>query len=229
MRDLVLKPEFWAAVVQLAWPVVFLVLFLVFRPALTTVLKRENVTMKVAGMELSVSQAARKSGEEIVALQERVARLEERLERAAAAPADVEFEQPLKERPRTGRILWVDDHPSNNAFGIERLEKRGLDVRKELSTDAAMRALLEEEFDIVITDLGRRESGAERPFAGLELIEKMRSGNFRQPVLVFASSRGIRNRERLLRAGATEVTSSMVDVMKFIDNQLAARTSGTPA
>ena len=42
-------------------------------------LKRESLTMKVAGMEISVSEAARKSGEDLAALQERVACLGSRL------------------------------------------------------------------------------------------------------------------------------------------------------
>ena len=187
-------------------------------------LKRESLTMKVAGMEISVSEAARKSGEDLAALQERVACLESL--RAAAAPR----ERPSYDDARAPAdyqalksILWVDDYPSNNAFDIEKLEREGFRVRKEITTSGGLRAVAEEPFGLVITDLGRNEAGEERPFAGLELIEKLRAKGFTAPVLVFGGRRGIEHRDRLLQVGADEVTSSMVDVWKFIERKFGQR------
>ena len=42
------------------------------------------------------------------------------------------------------------------------------------------------------------------------------------PILIFAGPRGLRNREDLLAAGATEVTASAVDVFKFVSERRAA-------
>ena len=125
--------------------------------------------------------------------------------------------EPLKLR-RT--ILWVDDYPRNNAFLVDKLQRDGFDVRTELSTVAALRAHSQQEYFLVITDMGREESGVERPSAGLELIMALRSSEYRGPILVFSGARTLLERERLLKAGANEVTSSAVEVFKFVDTEL---------
>ena len=118
-------------------------------------------------------------------------------------------------------VLWVDDFPSNNAFLIQGFEEEGIRVRKELSTKSGLFALANERFNAIITDLGRKEDGTDNPFAGLDFIEAVRSSGCPTPILVFAGRRGLENRERLLSAGATEVTASPVEVFRFVHEHLA--------
>lgn len=220
MPNLFSNPEFWAALVKLAWPAVFLWLMVMFRPAILALARRENLTMKVAGMEISVSEVAKKSGEDLVKLQERVAKIESSFEGGEAPVADSDFSRNVRVCPERSskQILWVDDYPSNNAFGIERLEEKGVNVRKELSTAAALHALSQEKFDLIITDLGRVEGGVDNPFAGLDLIEMARAQGVETQIVVFAGRRGEENADKLFEAGADFVTSSMVDLMKIVQH-----------
>jgi CheY-like chemotaxis protein len=63
-----------------------------------------------------------------------------------------------------GRILWVDDRPSNNAREIKQLSEQGFDVTTRTDSKAALQELKSHpnDFDVVITDLKRgydREAG----------------------------------------------------------------------
>jgi CheY-like chemotaxis protein len=115
-------------------------------------------------------------------------------------------------------ILWVDDYPSNNAFLIEQFQKDGIEVKLALSTNEGLKELLGESFDMIITDLGRKENGRDNPFAGLEFIKQVRDKNNNAPILVYAGDRGMQNQSKLLKAGATKVTQSPVEVQSFINS-----------
>ena len=208
---------FWQALTGLAWPIVVLVIAFRFRELLVLLFQRDQLTFKVAGMEISVAEATEQVGRSVSDLQERIAKLEAR---GAGAEGTVEGETAAAPRVAEGSILWVDDYPSNNAFIIDRLEREGVRVRKELSTDAAMVALKEDRFDVVISDLGRVERGHENPFAGLELVRAMAAAGLAVPTQIFAGSRGLDNKDKLLAAGATAVAASAVDVFTFVDTHV---------
>jgi CheY-like chemotaxis protein len=56
--------------------------------------------------------------------------------------------------PRTGRrILLVEDNPINAMLSRELLRRRGFDVKDISSGEAALSALMQESFDVVLTDL----------------------------------------------------------------------------
>lgn len=210
MSELLQDVTFWTAVTSLGWPVAAITIALLFRRYLARLIDGENVTIKVAGMEISVREAAAQAGKNLSDLQERVARLEEGVV-GVTDPNDVQ------DGSDGISILWVDDFPSNNAFIIEKLESDGYRVRKELTTDAGLKALATDNFGIIISDLGRQEGGQDNPFAGLEFTRAVRAANNDTPLLIFAGKRGHQNRERLLAAGVTQVTSSAVDVFRFVD------------
>ena len=215
MLELIKNVDFWKAISSFAWPITAIILALLFRRFLEGLLKRDQMTLKVAGMEITVAQAAKQAGAGLSDLQERVAALEVRYQdKAQIEPVT------LRSSSHKGAILWVDDFPSNNAFIIEKLESDGVRVRKELSTDAAMKALSSDEFHLVISDLGRIENGNDNPFAGLEFSRAVRVSGNSVPILIFAGQRGLDNRQKLLSAGATDVTSSPVDVFRFIEAHL---------
>lgn len=211
--------ELLKALSALAWPVVFLVVALVFRRLIFRMMSRDHVSLKVAGMELSVADATEQVGKNLADLTERVARVEDRL-KAVAAPAPV----PAPADPRgaaRASILWVDDAPMNNAFLIQKFEDEGVYVQKEISTQSALAAWERRPFDLVISDLGRRENGADNPFAGLDLVKAIRGRGGAVPILIFAGPRGLQHRAELMAAGATEVTSSPVDVFRFVSERRA--------
>jgi CheY-like chemotaxis protein len=90
-------------------------------------------------------------------------------------------------------------------------------VELALSTNEGLNKLSDESFDMIITDLGRRENERDNPFAGLEFIKQVREQNNNIPILVYAGDRGMQNQSKLLKAGATKVTQSPVEVQSFIN------------
>ncbi len=222
MAEILRLPEFWSAVSALVWPLALLVLVLALRAPIAALLSRETVKLSVAGVEISVADAARRANADLVKLQERVAELESRLELDEEAWAEAGGPSPTPDAAvartpsRSFSILWVDDHPANNAFLVSRLEEEGLRERGERTTADAMRALGQEPLDVVVTDLGREEEGRRNAMAGLDLIRAMRAAGHGQPVMVYAGVRALEHREALQSAGAEVVTGVGVDVFKFV-------------
>lgn len=225
--------KFWEAIAALAWPVAALVIALMFRNSLGTLLKREQLKIKVGGMEITVAEAAKQTGEGLAQLQARLAQIEASLGGARTlspsaeldagmadpfgSPPPVSAKRPVPPGAGQGAsILWVDDSPANNAFLIDQIEKWDVQVRTELSTEAAMAALAEGSFTMVISDLGRKEGGRGNAFAGRDLIQRIRKKGLAVPILIFASSRALEARASLIAAGAEVVTSSAVDVLEFV-------------
>ena len=109
-------------------------------------------------------------------------------------------------------VLWVDDHPENNARLVEALGNLGIAVDEVVSTAEALQRFSARTHAVVITDLGRTEDGAERNMAGLELIKALRERGETCPIVVYAGSRGVQLRSELIRAGAQLVTNRPTEV-----------------
>ncbi len=198
-----------------AWPIAAVTVALLFRRFIAKLLSREIVSVKIAGMELSVAEAAKQTGTTLTDLIERMADLEDRTSGDTSKEPQVDLPHE-KHSSKYLSVLWVDDFPSNNAFLIEKFERDSFRVRKELSTRAGLAALRQEPFDVIISDLGRREDGVENPLAGLDFVKEVRASGILVPILIFAGQRGLENRDRLIEAGANEVTASPVDVFRFV-------------
>ena len=67
------------------------------------------------------------------------------------------------------RILWVDDHPENNAPIVELLRKYGTVVETPRSNDAALALLRASRYGVVISDVGRDQEGPAGALAGIAL------------------------------------------------------------
>jgi CheY-like chemotaxis protein len=83
---------------------------------------------------------------------------------AGRGPDGIDGKGPAAEPPRPGRILWVDDRPSNNAREIKQLREQGFDVESRTDSSSALEELKQNPggYDVVITDLKRdfdREAG----------------------------------------------------------------------
>jgi CheY-like chemotaxis protein len=115
------------------------------------------------------------------------------------------------------RILWVDDHPENNAFLVATLRDQGVDVTEVTSTAEALSALKAASFDVVVTDLSRREGLTERHDAGVALISQVRDAGSQIPVIVYASELAIRaSGATALAAGAVTATASPTTVLEAL-------------
>ncbi|MGH3621005.1 MAG: response regulator, partial [Sciscionella sp.] len=115
--------------------------------------------------------------------------------------------------PAASGVLWVDDHPENNAIQIDRLGRNGVMVDTALSTEEAAEKLRERRYQSIISDMGRFEHGRSVSDAGVQLVEQVRRYDQDTPVLIYASSRAVQTYgPRAKAAGANLVTSSPLEL-----------------
>jgi CheY-like chemotaxis protein len=124
-----------------------------------------------------------------------------------------------KPKPVERRVLWVDDYPSNNEAIIDLYSQQGVEFDLAINTTQALDFLAKEEYDLVISDIGR---GSE-PDAGVRMIREInRHFSSPPPVLIFASIKAVERFGKSARTeGASLVTSSprqlMLQVTKILN------------
>lgn len=85
------------------------------------------------------------------------------------------------------QVLWVDDHPSNNAYEVKFLAALGVQVEQVVSTEAALQRLGAARFAAVVSDLRRVEAGVEQAQAGVALLHQVRAQAPDLPFLFYTS------------------------------------------
>ena len=78
-------------------------------------------------------------------------------------------------------ILWVDNHPENNALGYKYFEANNIEIVTAMTTDQALKWLDNNNVDIIISDLGRKEGKEE----GFVLLDRLRNMGNNTPFIVF--------------------------------------------
>jgi DNA-binding response OmpR family regulator len=81
-----------------------------------------------------------------------------------------------------GRILWVDDHPQNNAVERHYFEQRKIAVYQVTTTEEALQLLAMYEYDAVISDMNRND----KPLDGIALAKEMRRRGDRTPFILYS-------------------------------------------
>ena len=119
-------------------------------------------------------------------------------------------------------ILWVDDHPSNNQLEVEYFKRRELAVHLAENTDDALKLLAMNNYDLVISDLGR---GADR-LAGLRLAKIIREGGNKVPFMIYTYRPKTRDGQQAQRklveeAGATDLAVTPVEVRSKVEQMFA--------
>lgn len=117
---------------------------------------------------------------------------------------------------RAARVLWVDDKPANNENERRWLRPHGIVFDCVVSTAEALEQLASESYDLVITDLGRKDSSDRSWSAGADFLDQpvVRDGG--PPVIVYAGTRGVSRRDDLMQRGASEVTQSTSVLLKTV-------------
>ncbi|WP_271893341.1 SAV_2336 N-terminal domain-related protein [Candidatus Phyllobacterium onerii] len=124
-------------------------------------------------------------------------------------------------------ILWVDDRPSNNVFQREHFRSLGAEVSDCPTTAKAVELLGTDQFDLVISDMGRREDGREVSRAGFDLLKRVNTHIL--PVIIFAgefASSAVR-RDEALAAGAFGCTNRD-DVLEELVRAASQKTGPYP-
>jgi CheY-like chemotaxis protein/acetolactate synthase regulatory subunit len=120
--------------------------------------------------------------------------------------------------------LWVDDTPENNLFEVGKLNEAGFEVVQVRSTEEAVTRLRQEQFDLVVTDMGRNEHGREVPDAGLRLIDWIRTREREEnrpqvPVFMYCSVWAVEHfSQEAVARGATGITSSTTTLLQGIQS-----------
>jgi CheY-like chemotaxis protein len=116
---------------------------------------------------------------------------------------------------RAARVLWVDDRPSNNEYERSLLRPQGIVFDNVVSTAEALAQLTTEDYDLVITDLGRRGSSDRSNVAGVDLLANPAlSGG--PPVVVYAGTWAVRQRAQLVAQGAAGVMADREELLRTV-------------
>jgi len=113
-------------------------------------------------------------------------------------------------------VLWVDDHPENNASERQALSVLGIPIHVATSTTEALRLLDRNRYGVIITDLGREEDGVSDADAGLKLTREVRARHPETPVVVYATRRALDRRRELEDAGASHVFVHATDLVEYV-------------
>lgn len=257
-----------SAIAALLWPLLVIVVLLVFgRQLLSKLRNSDDVTLEIGGQRLNFKQATDQQSDMITDLQREVASLKARLvnlevtdgaslrlrptdlppyesseggvdngwtgpfatpdevvpeetaDESDRVPESVPWSGTGPERPmHPGRrashsILWVDDHPENNAVLADSWRRAGAHVETARSTSEALHLLETQAYGLIISDMGRRESGADVPDAGLRLLAKVRASDPVTPFVLYGNVGPFS--DPALAAGATLVTGSTFELMEF--------------
>ena len=116
-------------------------------------------------------------------------------------------------------ILWVDDCPENNVYIRNIFQNYGIKIDLSLSTESALRLLSNNNYSLIISDMGRKEGSRE----GYVLLKKIRDNGNGIPFIIFASGGSLpQNKEKAREKGAqfsTNYNAELVDkVLKLLIN-----------
>ena len=128
---------------------------------------------------------------------------------------------------RAARVLWVDDRPANNELERQLLRPEGIVFDNVVSTSEAIDQLVNESYDLVITDLGRKGSSDHSNDAGANFLQHpaVRSGG--PPVIVYAGRWAVVRRDELLRLGAADVMANREQLIDAVLRTLGRKENPT--
>jgi CheY-like chemotaxis protein len=131
----------------------------------------------------------------------------------AAAKIAVEAVTPRAlRRASQAKVLWVDDRPSNNTNERRALEALGVDVTISTSTDDALAKIERQNFDVIISDMGRPSDAR----AGYTLLDKIRAAGNTTPYVIYAGSRAPENVAEARRRGAMGCTNRPDELFDYV-------------
>jgi len=144
------------------------------------------------------------------------------LARGAKAAAEVITEAVtpgvIKQAGRS-TILWVDDNPNNNIYERQSMEALGINFVLSTSTEEALDRLNRQQFDAIISDMGRPPDSR----AGYTLLDKLRSTGDRTPFIIYASSRDPEHVAESKRRGAIGCTNNPSELFEMVLSSLGRR------
>lgn len=190
-------------------------LALMFKRAETLIYQEQQFVRLESGKRISVVDLSRLQQTAIEDVQRQVAGL------AQSAGTQLTEEAPVIQSIAARRVLWVDDNPENNTLLVDQLTRWGILVDQVTSTDAAISILPKNKYDLVLSDMSRKENGIDVDDAGVQLVTKVHQVNPQLQVLIFCSSYMASKLGSIAKsAGAALVTSSGTKLLAEIRKTL---------
>lgn len=199
----------------IAWPIVLVGLAIAFYGPITKLLAREDVSVTTPG-GFSIAAKGRQAATN--GLLTAAATRGDAMESSGTVEERVDVASAVRESlDRPPRLLWVDDHPSNNRY--ERAAFEALDILIDLSTstdDALARVRRDGPYDVVISDMKRPEGDQ----AGYALLKALRAEGVTTPFVIYASSRAPEYFDEAVRRGAIGCTNSPTELLQMVTGAL---------
>lgn len=203
-----------SAISALAWPTLAGVLAFKFVAPLTKLIdsaRGRKFSIKVGGNELSMEEASEQQRLMTSDIQKRLAELESKI--LDSNLVSITSETTESAEPRSKRILWVDDRPRNNSYLVANLEEQGHVIDIALDTGEGMEKFQAQEYDIVISDMGRPRDDK----AGITLTKQIRKINQSIPIFIFCGGWASTNlKEEALGSGVTAISSSGTEILRKV-------------
>ncbi len=117
-------------------------------------------------------------------------------------------------------VLWVDDNPQNNVFERRALESVGIRVTNSTSTSDALQKISTTRYDVIISDMGRREEGGYADTAGYTLLDKLRGSNISTPFIIYAGSNEPKHKAEANRRGAQGSTNNPQELFQLVTSAI---------
>ena len=134
-------------------------------------------------------------------------------EAKAAATVVAEFSAPrLLRKASQSVVLWVDDHPENQAYERQALEALGIRVVMAPSTESALRLLKGQKVDVIISDMSRPPD--ER--AGYTLLDTLRQRGDNTPFVIYSGSGATEHRIEARARGALGSTNRVTELYEYV-------------
>jgi CheY-like chemotaxis protein len=212
--------KFMEAASTLLWPLIVIVVIVVFRPAVSNLIesaRSRRFTVKIGGQELTMDEAGEQQRSLIADLQSQLIDLRKRVDgnRFSSKPSSSAI-NPVPRGPAS--ILWVDDNPKNNSYFIDQLQELGIKVDLVPTTSKGLEMLARRRYSCVISDMGRKEDGKEKSDAGLDLLRAIRERDPNIPFVIFCSSNGVRRYGAdAMLLGATGITASGTELIALLN------------
>jgi two-component system, OmpR family, response regulator MprA len=108
------------------------------------------------------------------------------------------------------RVLVVDDDPELREFLLGELAAEGYSGEAVASGQAALLALRQQEWDLVLLDWGLPD------FSGVEVCERLRAGGSTTPVLMLTAHDDVPERVRALDAGADDYLTKPFSIAELL-------------
>lgn len=209
--------KLFEGIATLLWPGIVIMLLFIFKPAVTALIesaKSRKFTLKIGGQELTMEEANAQQRTLINDLQSQILEIQKKIGYSSKPISTSQASSLSTINNQQFSILWVDDQPKNNGYFVQQLADKGLSIDLALSSAEGFKQFNQNQYNLVISDMGRTEAETYNPTAGLDFLKKIRMQNTDIPFIIFCSAHAARKyaaEAELL--GATITTSSPTELM----------------